>query len=1428
MADINYTVNQELPENIEGFEQYSQEDKNLINSFQINSSFNPEKNFSELHILSLSDELLESDYLYSRQRQLGNAQSAGQDGASVLTIDPIADSKFYGYEGGGVKLLYHFLDDLYTDDITAREFFIQDISPDRTEVVLNSLDITQEQVISYTANIKDKLDGQSYFAGFRLNFKQNDLIIATNIDTIDSGTEKLIAVKLYEPLPDIYDLKNTLTVVEIVSDSIAYEVDSEYVLEPEQLPTLRSANFNIEIADQSVIPTAYLNYNELFSYPVTNANNQVYSAISEKGIDINVDYTDFTSFVHFSSAEERLLNFKYKVDLLSSYSANISSSQGATTGLEGVSGSRAYYENLITGVVNNFDHYERFLYYESGSSSWPKSNITKPYTNKISTTSEAITWFSTQRSQAIYYDQTNYNSLVNSIPTYLRDDSNNDNYTTFVYMIGQHFDNLWLYAKAVTDKYDADNRLGKGISKDLVGEALRNFGVKLYTSNKSIENLFSTFTGQAYQSGSEKINNYITGSLTGSNASIQPSSFDNYQKEIQKRIYHNLPLLLKSKGTERGLRALINCFGIPRDILDIKLYGGRNTDILPFFANSQYSTSSLSKIRLDNTGSLVSGSTLSNYTSIIKRDNKYTDDLHTIEVGFSPTDNIDTYIVSKSAATFNIDDYLGDPQNLYLDNYSGLYGKADILLSGSLGTSNSYNLQDYVRLIKFFDNTIFKMVKDFIPARSNADVGVIIKPNILNISKAKSVAVSATQPEYTASINTAFFEGSTGGAFTSATILGGHYNTSWTDLIQTPHGIGEDKRNASGSRLPEYTGELSGSILHISNGELNSNNEYKQPTVLFYNANSLTIQTLLPNFCGILPKGPFTVITTPYNIVSSLQIPGNSSVIYTIESGSETPVDITTTANNYTFPKNYTTYLVTASKSPTVLGCSGSYLYNTEFCDMSVLTNIPKSIEGGRQVDITRWFATASNASSSYTASYSNLGGSYGIADPNNFYPNSESTYVTATITLQDTKIATCNRNTQVVLYPTMSVVEIGVQDWALRNLEIDTYTDGTSIPQITDPTQWVNLTTGAWCYYGNNTISGSVYGKLYNWYAAAGIYDEASNNNPALRKQLYPSDWQVPSDTEWNTVVAFLGGTSVAGGKMKATGTSLWDSPNTGATNSSGFTALPGGERSDNSSFYFTRNNNFLWSLSEYSNTQARYKELGNRSTFLSTPFYINKIAGFSIRLTRPVTRVLIGANQTSANTGNASQMFTLYNLDTTRYRNGDLIPQASSSVQFNAYGDSGIGSWCYYNFDPANNATYGKLYNWYAVNDSRNIAPVNYYVPSNTEWTTLTNYLGGTNVAGGKMKETGSTHWELSPSSGSTNSSGFTGLPGGIHTYNGGFSGIGFVGRWWASNQQDSVYANSRGMLYNQATIDDSGNEKDYGLSVRLLKSASVWQTN
>ena len=149
------------------------------------------------------------------------------------------------------------------------------------------------------------------------------------------------------------------------------------------------------------------------------------------------------------------------------------------------------------------------------------------------------------------------------------------------------------------------------------------------------------------------------------------------------------------------------------------------------------------------------------------------------------------------------------------------------------------------------------------------------------------------------------------------------------------------------------------------------------------------------------------------------------------------------------------------------------------------------------------------------------------------------------------------------------NTVIIGTQEWMKENLNVSKYSDGTPIPQVTDPTAWSNLTTGAWCYYNNDTSLGNTYGKMYNWYAVAGIW-QAESNPPtsaeiASRKSLAPSDWNVPSVADWSSLFNYLGGNSVAGGKMKEAGLNHWSDPNTDATNSSGFTGLPGGYRPTN-----------------------------------------------------------------------------------------------------------------------------------------------------------------------------------------------------------------------------------------------------------------------
>ena len=195
--------------------------------------------------------------------------------------------------------------------------------------------------------------------------------------------------------------------------------------------------------------------------------------------------------------------------------------------------------------------------------------------------------------------------------------------------------------------------------------------------------------------------------------------------------------------------------------------------------------------------------------------------------------------------------------------------------------------------------------------------------------------------------------------------------------------------------------------------------------------------------------------------------------------------------------------------------------------------------------------------------------------------------------------------------------VTIGTQIGSSANLDVTTYRDGTPIPQVIDPTEWANSTTGAWCYYDNDPANNATYGKLYNWYAVAGIHDAASLIDPSLRKQLAPQGWHIPSDAEWTTLTTFLGGEFVAGGKMKSTGTSLWLSPNTAATNESGFTGLPAGCRLNLGSFNYIGNYGFWWSSSESSTANSWLRNLVYDDG-IANSYTINKKNGFSVRCLR------------------------------------------------------------------------------------------------------------------------------------------------------------------------------------------------------------------
>ena len=565
---------------------YSPEDTSLITSNDISTQFNPETDYLEYFIYDLNQNILVENITgYPNFTLLDNQ----------VTIDPEADLRSFGFTEGQYNTVYNFLRRRAASSALNR-YYIDQISPDRTEIRLNTTAIPNSEVVTSATLFSQEIqNSQGGYLDFYLDFGNNKLVIANNILLDNSNTDDpTVLIKLYEPLPSEFDLKSECWVVEQIAESIAYNINITPVfnIEDDNIP-LKGPNYNLSISDQINNSTQYANLSSLTATTSATGSGslryQLNSLLAESNVELNINYSSYDNFIHFSSAQTRLENFYYKLTLIEQYTYSASLSTNTATNYY-VSSSNVIYQAKINEIITNFDGYEYYLYYESGSTAWPKTNSTPPYINASTANPGAgYTWFISQSAVAELYDSENNNALVNAIPSYLRDDPNNAQFELFIEMIGQHFDNVFSYLQGVTEKYNADNRLNYGVSKDLVADILRDLGIKIYQNNFSTDDLYAaligiTPSGSLFNlpyttpslpapTGFDYITTYVTASATGS---LQP--VDDVNKSIYKRIYHNLPYLLKKKGTVEGLRAIITLYGIPDTILRINEYGGKNKD----------------------------------------------------------------------------------------------------------------------------------------------------------------------------------------------------------------------------------------------------------------------------------------------------------------------------------------------------------------------------------------------------------------------------------------------------------------------------------------------------------------------------------------------------------------------------------------------------------------------------------------------------------------------------------------------------------------------------------------------------------------------------------------------------------------------------------------------------------------------------------
>ncbi len=505
--------------------------------------------------------------------------------------------------------------------------------------------------------------------------------------------------------------------------------------------------------------------------------------------------------------------------------------------------------------------------------------------------------------------------------------------------------------------------------------------------------------------------------------------------------------------------------------------------------------------------------------------------------------------------------------------------------------------------------------------------------------------------------------------------------------------------------------------------------------------------------------------------------------------------------------------------------------------------------------------------------------------------------------------------------YPTYHIA------WMAENLKTTRYNDTTPLNYPGDNnSDWEASTIGSYAWYNNDEATfKNTYGALYNWYVVNSSYN--------VLKEVCPTGWREAGYGDWIALVDIFGGESVAGGKLKATGTieggdGLWHSPNTDATNEAGFSALPGGRRLPDGSFEkigtdgywrvtkivtegqvvsYTMNYNSASLVREDVNEAYGYSircvheddidgtlyttptlttaiassitetgaqsggnitDDGNTPTIDSrgvcwstshnptiansftsdgseTGSFTSDIAGLVPNTTyyvRAYATNSIGTaygNEISFTTyksdaitdieGNyyniitiGSQVWMAENLTTTRYANGDAIPTTPGS-----HDDiSGESEPKYQWLSPSH---FGRFYTWYAINDSRNVCPENWHVPSDVEWTILSNYLGGESVAGSKMKAIGN-NWFHSNCSNGNNESGFTALPAGFRTDHD-FEGFTYNAFFWSSTYANNSNAWSSKLYACQDQLTISEDLPGYGYSVRCVKDgnpAIVTNTN
>jgi|LakMenEpi03Aug12_release.lakeMendotaPanAssembly.Ray.scaffolds.fasta_scaffold00957_46 hypothetical protein len=575
-------LNQEKKIIVPKFE-YTTENEKSVNSIELHT-FLPNTSYIG-SLYNISSWKIESSNSNNKTISLDVHRDLGKNG---LALSP-----------GTYKIVYNFFTNII-GDFNNQRLFVESVSSDRKELKLklqtssDSIGKTQisEFILSY-------LNPSKYLLPIVINFGENKIIDVINVTS--DGDPTYLYVKLYEELPADVDRLFTCW---ISSQVVKPWIDTITII-PEQLktdlPYISGPNFEVDYDYWINTETDYKSWNDILSANVQTSQEILnkYISGSNEQVKLNIDFRDFSNFIFYSSAEERVDNFYYKIGLVEYYNNQLDLLDSYTGSL---SSNKIKVKGLRDKVVSGFDEFEKWLYYETTGSNYytnqdsasivpfPKYEVTGSnyhistkegkYRLYSTGSNEAYDWYSNLIVSASNYDLKNYNSLNKSIPEHIVEDDQNDQFTTFINMVGQHFDVIYLYANHIFKKNTRQEHPKDGLSQDLIYDATRNLGWTLSHGTQAKDlweyALGVSGSGDPIWTGKTTVNKYFA------------KTEEERTKEVWRRILNNLPYIYKTKGTARSIKALLSAYGIPQTLLTIREFGGPDNADLGIIPKSEW------------------------------------------------------------------------------------------------------------------------------------------------------------------------------------------------------------------------------------------------------------------------------------------------------------------------------------------------------------------------------------------------------------------------------------------------------------------------------------------------------------------------------------------------------------------------------------------------------------------------------------------------------------------------------------------------------------------------------------------------------------------------------------------------------------------------------------------------------------------------